>query len=442
MPSMMSRRNFLQVTGGLSLTTFLASCGLGSNNSGSSGSGGSNLTIWDIRTGAEQKEVQGLADRFNKMYPSDHAKVQFFQNDPYKQKLQVAMGAHDAPDIFYGWGGGTLQSYINANDVYDLTANLNGDTAWKNKYIPSMLGSVTFNNKLYGIPNSNVLPVVFYYNKDIFAKYHLSVPQTWSEFQTIVATLKSNNVIPVALGGADQWTYLMYIEYLADRFGGPDALNAVMANEAGAWSNDAFTRANTVIQELVSAGTFGKNYAAISYGNGQSTPLLYTNKAAMQLMGAWDFAGILGSAPQFVAQDKLGWFPFPEVEGGKGDPKNVAGNPCNYYSIAQNSKAISADLNFLKNVVLDETQVDTIISLGGVPPVQGISDKLAAAPNSSWLQFIYNLTLNAPHYQLSWDQALAPTAAQALLTNLSQIFLKQITPQQFATNMNKTISAS
>jgi raffinose/stachyose/melibiose transport system substrate-binding protein len=48
---------------------------------------------------------------------------------------------------------------------------------------------------------------------------------------------------------------------------------------------------------------------------------------------------------------------------------------------------------------------------------------------------------NAPHFQLSWDQALAPAPAQALLTNLSQLFLKQITPQQFSANMNKTIGS-
>ncbi|GCE23645.1 hypothetical protein KDK_74450 [Dictyobacter kobayashii] len=48
----------------------------------------------------------------------------------------------------------------------------------------------------------------------------------------------------------------------------------------------------------------------------------------------------------------------------------------------------------------------------------------------------------SPHFQLSWDQALLPQPAQVLLTNLDQLFLKQITPQQFSDNMNKTLSAS
>jgi raffinose/stachyose/melibiose transport system substrate-binding protein len=47
----------------------------------------------------------------------------------------------------------------------------------------------------------------------------------------------------------------------------------------------------------------------------------------------------------------------------------------------------------------------------------------------------------APNFQLSWDQALDPKPAAELLTNLDRLFLKQITPQQFSDNMNKTITA-
>ena len=41
----------------------------------------------------------------------------------------------------------------------------------------------------------------------------------------------------------------------------------------------------------------------------------------------------------------------------------------------------------------------------------------------------------APSFQLSWDQALPADQAQALLSNLSQVFLKQESPQEFADAM-------
>jgi raffinose/stachyose/melibiose transport system substrate-binding protein len=98
-------------------------------------------------------------------------------------------------------------------------------------------------------------------------------------------------------------------------------------------------------------------------------------------------------------------------------------------------------ITYLKDGVLNNDEVSRYIGLGDVPPVVGIESKLSQTKYGDWLLFIYNLTKNAPHYQLSWDQALAATPAQALLTNLDQLFLKQITPQQFSASMNQTIAS-
>ena len=364
--------------------------------------------------------------------------VNFFQNDPYKQKLQVAMGAHQPPDIFFGWGGGVLKSYVDAHDVYDMTGALNADPTWKNKFLPAVMTGVTFDDKIYGVPNSGSQPVFFFYNKDLFTKYHLTPPATWNDLLSHVNLLKQNGVLPIALGGASKWPYLMYEEYLVDRIGGPAVMDAVAAKQPNAWSNPAFIKANTMIQDLVSAGAFGTNFASVSYDTGQASALLYTGKAAMHLMGTWEFANILSNSPDFIQSNKIGWFTFPGVEGGSGDPKNLAGNLCNYYSIASASKAPQAALTYLKEAVLNDDEISRFINNGEVPPIQGIKGKLSSAPHGDWLQFAYTSILQAPHYQLSWDQALPPRTGQDLLTNLDQLFLKQISPQQFSTNMNQS----
>lgn len=424
------------------LTTSLAGCfGVGGSPT-TTGSNTSTVTVWDIRTGSEQQAVQKTVSSFNSAHSNIHVVADFFQNDPYKQKLQVAMGAHNPPDIFFGWGGGVLKSYIDANDVYDLTSALNADSSWKNRFLPAVMSGVTFNGKIYGVPNSGMQPVLFFYNKNIFNQYHLSPPQTWNELLSVISTLKQHHVIPIALAGGSQWPYLMYEEYLVDRYGGPSAFDAVITNQANSWSQDAFMKANTAIQDLVTMGAFGSSYASTIADTNQDAALVYTGKAAMMLQGNWNFPVFVTNAPQLVQQGNLGWFPFPAVEGGAGNPADIAGNPCNYYSISSASKAPQDSVTYLKDAVLSDANVSQLISLGDVPPVQGIASQLASAQNSDWLQYNYNLVQNAPHFQLSWDQALLPQQAQALLTNLSQLFLKQIAPQQFATNMNKTISAT
>ncbi len=442
MQARVSRRTFLQVAGGTAIATGLTGCfGVGSTQT-STGNGSTTVTIWDIRTGSEQQAVQSLTSSFNASHSTIHAVVDFFENDPYKQKLQVAMGAHNPPDIFFGWGGGILKSYIDANDVYDMTADLNADSSWKNRFLPAVMSGVTFDGKIYGVPNSGIQPVLFFYNKALFDQFHLTPPQTWSELLQAISTLKQHNIIPIALAGGSQWPYLMYEEYLVDRFGGPSAFDAVLANQANAWSQDAFIKANTAIQQLVSMGAFGSSFASVSADTNQDAALVYTGKAAMMLQGNWNFSAIQTNNPQFIQGGKLGWFPFPAVEGGTGDPANVAGNPCNYYSISKTAKSPQDCVAYLKSAVLSTDDVQKLLTLGDIPAVQGLESQLASAPNSDWLQFNYQLAQNAPHYQLSWDQALLPQPAQSLLTNLSQLFLKQIEPQQFSANMNKTFPAS
>ncbi|WAH35262.1 extracellular solute-binding protein [Alicyclobacillus dauci] len=412
-----------------------------SNSSASNASGKASITIWDIQTGQSQQVVKNMSQAFNQSHSSIQSNVQFFENDPYKQKIQISMGAHNPPDIFVGWGGGVLKSYIDAGDVYDLTSALNSDSSWSNRFLPSVMKPVTFNGKVYGIPNDNVQPVMLFYNKQLFKQYNLTPPKTWDDLLNDVKVLKSHNITPISLGGKDQWPDLMYEEYLVDRVGGPTVFNNVVTGKANAWSDPAFMKANTMIQQLVNAGAFEQGFSSVSSNQGEDAALLYTGKAAMELMGSWGFATVLSDDKSFIEQGNLGFATFPTVSGGQGDPNDIVGNPSNYYSISNDSKNKSADVTFLKDAVLSSQNVKDWISIGDVPPVQGIESQLKQATYGDYLSFTYDMVKNAPNFQASWDQALPPSEAQELLTDLSKLFLNQMTPQQFSDDMNKYIKS-
>lgn len=442
MNARVSRRTFLEVAGGAALTTTLAGCfGVGGSQTGSGGGSAGTVEVWDIRTGNEQKVVQAAATAYNSAQSAVKVHLDYFENDPYKQKLQVAMGAKNPPDIFFGWGGGILKTYVNAGDVYDLTPDLNADPTWQNKFFPSVMSNAAFNGKFYGIPCAGMQTELFFYNKDIFSRYKLSPPTTWSELLNVINVLKQNSLIPIALAGASQWPYLMYAEFLVDRIGGGDVFKTVFNGQPGAWSDPAFIKANTMIQNLVKMGAFGTSYTSTNADSNQDAALVYTGKAGMMLQGNWNYSVFQTNAPDFLNAGKLGWFPFPAVEGGKGDPKDVYGNPCNFYSVASVAKSTRNAVDYLKNGVMTDAMIKGFINVGDVPPVLGLESQLAASPNGTWLTYNYNMAKNAPNFQLSWDQILTPTQAQASLTNLSQVFLNQITPEAFSTNMNKTISS-
>jgi raffinose/stachyose/melibiose transport system substrate-binding protein len=366
--------------------------------------------------------------------------VTFFQNDPYKAKIRTAIGAGEAPTLIFGWGGGILKSYADADQVEDLTSWLNENPAVKDKFLPAVWGAATIDEKIYAVPTRNTQPIVMYYNKSLFDKAGVQQPATWDDVMNLVNVFNSQGVAPFSLGGQSKWTSMMWLEYLLDRIGGPEVFNAIYANKADAWSDPAVIDTCTKIQDLVKANGFIKGFSSIAADAQADQALLYTGKAAMMLHGGWVYGAIKSANPSFVT-DGLAFSNFPTVPGGKGDPKNIVGNPANYFSIS--AKASDAEKEVAKAYFTDglytDAAVDAYIESGGVPPVKGVDAKLAGSPNAPFLQFVYGLVSTAPNFQQSWDQALSPTQAEALLNNIDQLFLLKIGPDQFATAMNATI---
>ena len=88
---------------------------------------------------------------------------------------------------------------------------------------------------------------------------------------------------------------------------------------------------------------------------------------------------------------------------------------------------------------LTDADVDGLIDGGAVPPVTGVGGQARPAPTRSSSASCTTCAKDAPNFQLSWDQALSPAQADALLTNIDKLFLLQITPGAVRDAMNATI---
>ena len=395
--------------------------------------------MWGL-TGGNQPVMQKSVDAWNKANPDESIKLDFFANDAYKTKVRTAVGAGQGPTFIYGWGGGVLKSYVDAGQVEDLSAFVEKNPDVKARYLPSILKNGEINGKTYALPNNNVQPVVLYYNKEVFDKVGAQPPKTWDELMALVPKFKEAGFAPFSLGGQSKWPDLMWLEYLVERIGGPEVFANIAANKPDAWSDPAVTEALTKIQDLVDAGGFVNGFSSIAADSNADQALLYTGKAAMVLQGGWIYQSMKKDAGSFVS-NKLGFTAFPTVAGGKGDPANVVGNPSNFWSISAKAtdQQKKAALDYVKDGMFTEADTDALIASGAVPVVNGIESKLEASPDKGFLTFVYSLAKSAPNFTLSWDQALSPAQGDAMLSNLDQIFLKKITPEQFVTTMNATI---
>ncbi|MFJ4028070.1 extracellular solute-binding protein [Paenarthrobacter sp. NPDC089989] len=434
-----SRRSFLALA---ALTPFAAMATTACGTSGPGGTGGGGgASMWFLTGEPNQSIMQKAADAFGAANAENKISITYFQNDAYKTKIKTAIGAGQAPTIVYGWGGGGLKTYAEANQVEDLTAWFDANPDLKKKFFPSSFGAATVNGKIYALPNQAIAPIVLYYNKDLFAKAGVQPPKTWDDIMSLVKTFNDMGVAPFSLGGQSRWTSMMWLEYLLDRIGGAEVFNAIFEGKADAWKHPAVIETGTRIQELVSADGFIKGFSSITADSKADQALLFTGKAAMMLHGSWTYGSMKKDGQNFVQDGKLGFVQFPTVAGGKGDPKSGVGNPAQYMSISSKAsdKEKETAKKFFKDGIMTDTVIDAYINSGSVPIVNGIEDKLASSPDKDFLNFVYELAKNAPTFQQSWDQALSPTAAEALLNNIDQLFLKSITPQQFAENMNATL---
>lgn len=394
--------------------------------------------MWLVTTGPSPANtaVQNLVTSFEKSHPGDNITISFVENQSYKQKIQLAMGAGNPPSIFWTWGGGTLQQYIKAGDVDSLgTAS---SAPWLSDFLPSSLGAVTYQGQVYGVPVEGTQPVYFFYNKQIFDKYHLTFPTTWSGLLSTVATLKSHGVVPISLAEGDQWPGLMYLEYLSDRIGGPSVADALQSNAPGAWSNPAVTQALTDIQQLVKAGAFQTGYDSLHYSGGGSDALVYSGKAAMQLMGDWDISSILGSDASFVNNGNLGMASFPTVPGGTGNSADLAGNTASYVAISSKATAAQKKIaeEFFQYSLTSQDYAKAQVTAGEVPVTKDASSLFTGQSLASYDTTIYNSVQSAPSFQYSWDQAMTPSVATVMLTNLEDVFTLTETPAKFESVLN------
>jgi raffinose/stachyose/melibiose transport system substrate-binding protein len=436
MSSTISRRTIL---GGLAGATTLAAAGCGTSGpGGDSGGGGSTAAAWNISGQPNEDIYKDSVTAFNKLGEGT-IKQTFFQNDAYKQKIRTAIGAGEAPTIIYGWGGGTLRTYAEAEQVEDLTSWFEDESETKDKYVDSVWPAATVDDKIFAIPIGATQPVSLFNNKTVLDKIGAEAPKTWDDLLDLIEKAHSGGVAPISLAGQSRWTSMMWLEYLLDRIGGPEVFAKIAAGDADAWLDDAVVEMGKKVQELLKAKAFVDGFESMSADSNTDQALMWTDKAALMLHGGWTFGSMKASGGDFVTGGHLGFSDFPTIDGGKGDLKDLVGNPCNYESLSASASDEEKETakNYFKDGVLTDDVAEAFVKSGSVPVIKGQDDALAASEDKDYLQWVYKAINDTPAFTQSWDQALQPTAAEEMLTNTEQLFLGKLQPEQFAENMSK-----
>lgn len=403
------------------LVVLLAACqpkapSTNTSSSGKPNSGEKTLTVWHIETGESEEALKNAAKRFEEKHPGVTVKLVRYENDPYKTKLSVAMGGGNPPDVFHSWGGGWLKNFVDAGQVMDITNKID-----KDNYLEAAISPATYDGKIYGVPvGMDIVPV--WYNREIFEKYNLKEPKTYDEFLEIIKTLKSKGIIPLALANKTKWPGSFYMMYLAERIGGKDLFNEAFGRTGRGFDDEAYVQAARKIQELVKMGAFPEGVNGLNYDTGQSRQLLYTGKAAMTIDGSWFLGTIRKEMPEF--EEKLGFFMFPIIEGGKGTNKDIVGGVSPVYSVSEKSPNKDLAVELIKEFASKETAQEMANKAGVISAVKGVKYE------DGYIKKINSVLENAEFMQTYYDQTLPTEVATEHLDTTQALFGLSITPEE------------
>ena len=302
----------------------LSACSGGSSSSGGSSGGNVTMTFWqNSTTGAGKDFWTKTIAAFEAANPGVKISMQSIQNEDMDGKLQTALNSGDAPDIFMARGGGKLADVVKAGQALDLTKLI--DPATTKAIGAAAFSALTVDGKIYGVPDA-VLPGGIYYSKDLFKQAGITAaPTTIAELNDAVAKLKAAGIAPIALGAKDAWPAAHWYYFFALRECSKDTMNA--AAKSRSFNDQCWTKAGKDMQALTDTKPFNPGFLTTTaqQGAGSSAGLIANHKAAMELMGAWDPGVIASLTPDTKPLPDLGWFPFPAITGGKGDPAAMMG---------------------------------------------------------------------------------------------------------------------
>lgn len=384
------------------------------------------INWWHISTESSQAAYwQSLADAYMAEHPNVNIEITILENAAFKERLVTVMQANDPPDLFQSWGGAVLWTYADNGLVRNIAPELEGE--WQESFATqAALNLFGQNGEYYGVPYTWGA-VGLFYNKALFEQAGLdpdNPPATWEEFLDAVQTLKDAGITPIALGEGEKWPGHFWWVYLALRLGGEEAFLRAY-NREGAFTDEPFVQAGEYLQQLIDMEPFNEGFLGMTHP--ESEGVFGNGEAAMILMGHWvpDAQAQYSESGEGIGDENLGFFNFPAIPEGAGNPGDVLGGG-DGFAVGANAPDEAVDfLRFLTSVENQRVGAEIFI----VPVVNGLEDIFEDNPV---MQSILETRNNAPYFQLYYDQFLPPAVGGAVNDAVEMLFAGIATPEEVA----------
>ena len=355
--------------------------------------------------------LNGLIAEFEAENPDIKIVTDQVLNDAYKEKIRVLVSSDDIPDVFMSWSGSFATNLVRSGRVQTWDDLLAADPEFKDSIVESQWPPFQINGKQYGVPWS-MDGKAFFYNKDVFAKLNLSVPTTLDELYAVCDALRNAGYEePISAGFSAPWAVSHYLGTICQRVVDPEILAKDYAGQ-GNFTDPGYIEALNIFKKLGEYMTKDPNsvdheFARNAFIFGEA-PMVYLQLGECKyLRDDVDF--------------EYGFFNFPAVEGGKGDPGQLTGAPEGMMiSNVAAPEVQEAAVKFVKFIISKHGGYEMTKQTGELSCVKGALDETNLdAKQLEAVQLILNSTQPALWQDNVTDAAIADAfmaGGQLLLT--------------------------
>ena len=282
------------------------------------------ITWWhNSNTDPGKAYYDKVAKDFEASHPGVTIQVSAMQHEDMLTKLDAAFQSGDAPDVYMERGGGELADHVEAGLTKDISESAKDAISTDRRLGGGLAGR-----------RQDLRPAVLGRRRGLLVqqgplregRHHRARRPRWTSFNAAVDKLKAAGIAPVSVGAGDKWPAAHYWYYFALRECPKQVLqDAVKSLD---FSDPCFVKAGEDLQKLVGTKPFNKGFLPPRPRPGATSAsgLLATGKVAMEMQGHWEPGVMQGLTDDKKGLgDNTGWFPFPTVAGGQGDPSAALG---------------------------------------------------------------------------------------------------------------------
>jgi raffinose/stachyose/melibiose transport system substrate-binding protein len=381
--------------------------------------------VWAAESESNRKPFLKVLDDFQAANPNIKLETDETEAQTYLTKIRTTAAANELPDVFYYQAGGLLKNFVDSGKVLCLDDYLKDGTM--DRIIPGTLVNMTFDGKVYGLPYT-LATAVFFVNKEMFDQNGIKIPETYNELVTAVKAFRAKGITPMTVGAKDLWPTTQYFDLLALRDAGYQACMDALTKK-GTYEEPGIIDAAAKLQELVKLKAF--NDGALGLTRDESEVPFYEGKIPMYVNGNWTCANIQKEDSKI--KGKVLALKFPIIEGGKGDINDFTGGAAEGFYVSSATPYKEEAVKAVKYITENHSKEAFLVG-AGMPTWKFDFDESQVDPLI--LQVVKN-TKDAKTFTLWWNTLLESKDSEAYHNELQKLFALDITPEEFAKNMQK-----